>query len=309
MGKKDRVHSKHNTDEEFPILGNLGLYAGEIHGDGNCLFRALSDQLYGTQNEHPQIRKKVVSYIKQHRERFEPFAAAYADSFDEYVDRMSQDATYGGHQEIVAFAEAYHQQVIIYQSDRKYAVNPTDGDAIGRIHIAYHTWEHYSSVRNKKGPHSGVPAVEPEPIDSPIELPKAADGHIPKWKIAIVQRAVPGVSEERIERLLAKKDYADVIEDLLMEGGEEEPQQQEPAANADQVAPETAGSTTTGSEAAGPNRVKEKRKKVSKSEKKLHSKWAKKKLKAAAKTVVDPHAHKPKTGSSNKEDLGDTIFI
>lgn len=40
-------------------LRSMGLYAANITGDGNCLFRALSDQLYGYPHQHAELRQNV----------------------------------------------------------------------------------------------------------------------------------------------------------------------------------------------------------------------------------------------------------
>lgn len=54
-------------------LLSLGLYAVETLGDGNCLFRALSDQLYGTPSYHFQLRTEVCNWIDSDRDRYAPF--------------------------------------------------------------------------------------------------------------------------------------------------------------------------------------------------------------------------------------------
>jgi hypothetical protein len=54
-------------------LRSLGLYAAPTIGDGNCLFRALSDQLYGSPSRHPQLRREVCDWIAGHKARYEPF--------------------------------------------------------------------------------------------------------------------------------------------------------------------------------------------------------------------------------------------
>lgn len=45
----------------------------DIPGDGNCLFRALADQLEGDMSQHMRHRREIVSFITQHRREFEPF--------------------------------------------------------------------------------------------------------------------------------------------------------------------------------------------------------------------------------------------
>lgn len=41
------------------VLKPLGLKIKDVLGDGNCLFRALSDQLYGHEERHERIRQKM----------------------------------------------------------------------------------------------------------------------------------------------------------------------------------------------------------------------------------------------------------
>ena len=54
-------------------LGMLGLTCKQIPGDGNCLFRALGDQVHGNSNDHLDLRTKVADYMRQHRQEFEDF--------------------------------------------------------------------------------------------------------------------------------------------------------------------------------------------------------------------------------------------
>lgn len=40
-------------------LKRMGLYASKTVGDGNCMFRALSDQVWGNDNRHLGLRQEV----------------------------------------------------------------------------------------------------------------------------------------------------------------------------------------------------------------------------------------------------------
>ena len=42
---------------------------------GNCLFRALSDQIYGHQDQYREIRATVVEYMRDHPHDFKSFVA------------------------------------------------------------------------------------------------------------------------------------------------------------------------------------------------------------------------------------------
>lgn len=214
--KKARTDAERGThgvsDGEFPLLASLGLYASNTTGDGNCLFRALSDQLYGDESHCREIRSGSVGYIKAHPDRFAAFVGEFGESFDMYTKRLMQDAVYGGHLEVVAAAEHYAADIAIYQADQMYIVQPIEAVANKTLHIAYHTWEHYSSVRNKGGPHSGPPQVSAKSGPVPI-----AKEEVPRWKVEIVMRSCPEAEEQTIISKLKTKDYGQVIEELLTE--------------------------------------------------------------------------------------------
>ena len=61
------------TQQLTEQLRQLGLYAADTTGDGNCLFRALSDQLYGTESRHHQLRKDICDWIQSNSVRYAPF--------------------------------------------------------------------------------------------------------------------------------------------------------------------------------------------------------------------------------------------
>lgn len=71
-------HEVQNLNKE---LEPLGLQVKLIKGDGNCLFRSVSDQLENDQNQYKPYRQKTVEFIKQNRESFEPFI--YDETFEE----------------------------------------------------------------------------------------------------------------------------------------------------------------------------------------------------------------------------------
>lgn len=54
-------------------LAALGLYAVQTLGDGNCLFRSLSDQYYGSDSRHALVRKDICDWIAKHQLRYAPF--------------------------------------------------------------------------------------------------------------------------------------------------------------------------------------------------------------------------------------------
>lgn len=133
------------------------LVAESILGDGNCLYRAISDQLYGTQARHAEIRAKAIEYMRSNQEDFAPYFVVGAGANGEYrrapsrasrkdkapledlvdsetpevrqryvntsynqcLDQRAKDGVYGDHHEMVAIAKAYGIIVRIIDKPRQ----------------------------------------------------------------------------------------------------------------------------------------------------------------------------------------------
>ena len=70
-------------------LAFLALRMVEMADDGNCQFRAVSHELYGTQDHHLRVRAGAVSYLQAHEADFAPFVGTAAD-WTHYLARMAQ---------------------------------------------------------------------------------------------------------------------------------------------------------------------------------------------------------------------------
>ncbi|KAI7885276.1 cysteine proteinase [Lichtheimia hyalospora FSU 10163] len=172
-----------------------------MSGDGNCLFRALSDQYHGSDKQHKQVRQQVCQYLRDNEEEYQ-FFVEDDQSFEHHVSCMERDGTYGGNMELAAFARLNGVDIKVYQPGLIYVINGTDNEEEERstLHIAYHSWEHYSSVRNMDGPFSGPPEIkEATGEEHQEEQEDAIDS-----KEKVVMQSCPEVSLRRIRRLLRK---------------------------------------------------------------------------------------------------------
>ncbi|CAM9829515.1 unnamed protein product, partial [Phaeothamnion confervicola] len=107
------AHLTDSQDKEFTEqMRRLGCQIRFIVGDGNCLFRALADQITGRQSDHTEIRAKVVGYIEEQRELFEAFMED-DEPFGDYVERMRGGGEWGGHQELYAAAQHFGVHIIV----------------------------------------------------------------------------------------------------------------------------------------------------------------------------------------------------
>ncbi|XP_075696592.1 OTU domain-containing protein 3 [Rhinoderma darwinii] len=153
IAKERRNRAGEDGDnEEFVSFANqllvLGLRLREVPGDGNCLFRALGDQLEGHSQSHLKHRQETVDYMRKHRSDFEPFVEDDVP-FDRHVENLAQAGTFAGNDAIVAFARSNQVNVVIHQLNNPlWQIRGSDKVSARELHIAYRYGDHYDSVRS-----------------------------------------------------------------------------------------------------------------------------------------------------------------
>ncbi|KAI8524096.1 hypothetical protein RHMOL_Rhmol13G0122800 [Rhododendron molle] len=98
------------------LLDRLQLYELieiNIQGDGNCQFRALSDQFYRTPEHHKFVRQEVVNQLESCPEVYEGYVPmAYGD----YLKKMSKNGEWGDHVTLQAAADSYGVKILVITS-------------------------------------------------------------------------------------------------------------------------------------------------------------------------------------------------
>ncbi|EEB14010.1 conserved hypothetical protein [Pediculus humanus corporis] len=87
-----------------------------IIGDGNCLFRAISLYLYGTQDHHMLLRYKAVAYLREHWKDVKNHLVIDRERLrdeDRYCREMETYGTYGTSVECFALSELYLGEGIV----------------------------------------------------------------------------------------------------------------------------------------------------------------------------------------------------
>ncbi|KAI8982144.1 hypothetical protein BDF20DRAFT_453495 [Mycotypha africana] len=152
---------------------------------------------------------------------------------------MTQNGTFGGNMELVAFAKLKQIDIKVYQPGMIYVINGKDDDednnnisegeevAIRQhiLHIAYHSWEHYDSVRNIDRPHTGLPEIKTSLSEhketASDEAERGEDEEEYKNMSSVekvVRNACPDISIYKIRRLLVKyKGNPDKVIDAIYE--------------------------------------------------------------------------------------------
>ncbi|XP_057699767.1 putative bifunctional UDP-N-acetylglucosamine transferase and deubiquitinase ALG13 isoform X2 [Corythoichthys intestinalis] len=109
-------------------LASLGLYRKMVARDASSLFRAVSEQLYYSQNYHRTIRQECADFMRANALVFEPFVEG---SFEKYLERLEDPKETVGQVEIKALSELYRRRFVIYRYPGKAATVISESDDFG----------------------------------------------------------------------------------------------------------------------------------------------------------------------------------
>ena len=100
--------------EKFLLQSN-GFRLNPIKRDGNCLFRAVADQVYLDPSLHNTVRSLCVDYMKDNEEHYSQFIDHDHLNFTQYIDRLKLDGSWGGNPEITALSQVFECPIEVYQ--------------------------------------------------------------------------------------------------------------------------------------------------------------------------------------------------
>ena len=150
--RKARKEKKRRTRKE-PQEGDGELTIVKIKKDGNCLFRALAEQIWGNQDLHAACRHRVVEYMVRNPHEFGGFyTEKEAGSFESYCNKMSRDGEWGGHLELHAAAKVFQVNIHIRRSGdsgQRRGLGPSaiyNFNGAKALHLSYCWGNHYDSV-------------------------------------------------------------------------------------------------------------------------------------------------------------------
>ena len=163
---KNRKFVKLNKKQENKFrenISNMNLFIKDIVGDGNCMFRAISDQVYGSEEKYDLLRQKCMDYLLIERDFFEQFVEGGKNGFDEYINMKRKNGVWGDDIELQALSEIYNRPIEIYSNSTKplktfhenknefktegnEKINNDLNDFVMPIRISYHGKNHYNSI-------------------------------------------------------------------------------------------------------------------------------------------------------------------
>ncbi|KAJ7972373.1 OTU domain-containing protein [Quillaja saponaria] len=104
------------TSDHQRLLDRLQLYdfiEHKVQGDGNCQFRALSDQLYHTPEHHKLVRQSIVNQLKTQPEIYKEYVPM---EYGDYLEQMSKSGEWGDHVTLQAAADSYGTKIFVIAS-------------------------------------------------------------------------------------------------------------------------------------------------------------------------------------------------
>mmetsp|Transcript_7072 Transcript_7072/g.21557 ORF Transcript_7072/g.21557 Transcript_7072/m.21557 type:complete len:1945 (+) Transcript_7072:1330-7164(+) len=95
-------------------LKDAGLAVLQVRVDPSCQFRAMAQQVYGTENAHHVVRYMTLNQMLTESHRYEDAVAEQGIDLQEYVAQMSGDDKLGDHLTLRAMADLYSTNILVY---------------------------------------------------------------------------------------------------------------------------------------------------------------------------------------------------
>jgi len=140
--------AKGQVQNIMAVIKAEGMFVNQMLGDGNCLFRSLSDQIYNDGGEnHKLVRNNVCNQLSKNTESIRDF---FTDDINisEYIEKMRKDKVWGDDQEIAAAAKHYGRTITIFHDEFPNSRYST-GDCSSNeppLMLVYTGRKHYDSV-------------------------------------------------------------------------------------------------------------------------------------------------------------------
>ncbi|XP_061345780.1 OVARIAN TUMOR DOMAIN-containing deubiquitinating enzyme 12-like [Gastrolobium bilobum] len=147
------------TSDHQRLLDRLQLYdfvEHRVQGDGNCQFRALSDQLYHAPDHHKFVRRQVVNQLKSNPEIYDGYVPM---EYGDYLEKMSMSGEWGDHVTLQAAADSYGVRIFVMTSFKDTCcieILPHFKKPKGVIFLSFWAEVHYNSIY----PQGDIPSSE-----------------------------------------------------------------------------------------------------------------------------------------------------
>ena len=144
------VPSAHDSRADHMTLDQrlkaYGLQEKTIKGDGNCQFRSLADQLFGTPDRHVEVRRMVIAQLTRNADDYSVFVP---DDYSDYVRKMSKDGEWGDHLTLQAASDVYGRRICVlstYEKNFLIEITPKSMRHPRVLWLSFWAEVHYNSI-------------------------------------------------------------------------------------------------------------------------------------------------------------------
>ncbi|KAG0583118.1 hypothetical protein KC19_3G111300 [Ceratodon purpureus] len=127
-------------------ISYYGLAERQMDGDGNCQFRALSDQLYRTPDHHMSVRAQVVSQLA---EAPDSYSSHVPMDYNQYLENMARDGEWGDHVTLQAAADFFGMKISLITSFKDSCfieIIPVQQKSQRGLFLSFWSEIHYNSI-------------------------------------------------------------------------------------------------------------------------------------------------------------------
>ena len=181
--------------------------------DGNCLFRAVSLQVYGDAEQHSEVREQCLDFMAADEQHFGTFITD--EKFQDYIARKRLIGVHGNNPEIQALSELFNRPVEVYTPQT--GSNPLNifhaeyKTADAPIRLSYHDGNHYNAVVDPLVPTAGLglglPGLQPGLADK-MQVAKAVAESEETADRMELKRALKESQDDEFQRSLKESSFS-----------------------------------------------------------------------------------------------------
>jgi OTU-like cysteine protease len=200
-------------EQDFRLaLKKRGLEIVEQEGDGNCLFRAVSLQVYGDSSMHMEVRERCMDFMLRDKEHFGTFVIG--EPFDHYIARKRLFGVHGNNPEIQAIAELFNRPVEVFTPENpEHPLNIFHTEyktSDVPIRLSYHDGNHYNAIIDPLVPTAGLglglPGLQPGLADK-MQVAKAVAESDQMADEMELERVLKESEEDELNRAMKESAY------------------------------------------------------------------------------------------------------
>lgn len=135
--------SRQAPDPYDQFLEQKGFYRKHTARDASCLFRVISEQVYGTQQHHFKIRDDCVSFMRKNNKMFEN---EIKKNYFEYVEEMAMRKTYGTLVELRVMGHRYKKNVMLFSAFNTGNYFVKEQEYEGCLNVFFTPEKHFDSI-------------------------------------------------------------------------------------------------------------------------------------------------------------------